>query len=158
MSSDKSYLRLLFFIGAFVPVLALLGVACGGSGGTTDNPGPGGVEATASEGTTDDPGSGGGDSSAFEVFLGDNFFEPNQFAARAGVPVTFSITNNGMAIHNMRIDGPDGQYNTGDDAVSEPQMIKGGETATLTWTPPEPGTYRFRCDYHPTSGGTITVS
>jgi len=53
--------------------------------------------------------------------------------------------------------GPDGLGMTEDDAVSEPDMIKGGESGVLVWTAPQPGTYAFRCDVHPDSQGTIIV-
>lgn len=139
MSPAKRYSRLLFFIGTLVPVLALLGLACGS-----------GAESVA-------PASAGG-IITLDVSLGDNFFEPNQFSISAGQKVTFRITNNGVAIHNMRIDGPDGQYFTADDTVSDPLMVNGGGTAVLTWTAPQTGTYNFRCDFHVESKGTITVS
>jgi len=54
--------------------------------------------------------------------------------------------------------GRDNQYNTADDAVSQPNVVKSGGTAVLTWTAPsKSGVYDFRCDLHPSSTGTITV-
>ncbi len=71
---------------------------------------------------------------------------------------TIEITNEGLAIHNMRIAGPDGEWNTDDDSVSDPDFIAGGVTAVVEFTPTLAGTYTFRCDIHPTiEGGQIVV-
>jgi plastocyanin len=88
-----------------------------------------------------------------EVVMGDNFFEPAELTVPAGETVTFSLTNEGSAIHNMRIDDPAGEV------ISDPDTIRGGETATLEWTAPsEPGEVPFLCEFHATQmTGTITV-
>lgn len=108
------------------------------------------------------PADGDGTPPAADVFvvsMGDNFFDPNDFAVAAGATVTFDITNDGAAIHNMRIAGPDGEYNTDDDAVSDPELFTGGDVGTLVWAVPESsGEIIFRCDFHPVEMvGTITV-
>jgi plastocyanin len=99
------------------------------------------------------------DGEAITVIMGDNFFDPDSITVAAGQPAVFSIRNEGAAIHNMRIAGPDGEYNTGDDAVSDPQIVSGGEEATLVWeAPAEPQEIPFRCDFHPREQvGTISV-
>ena len=84
----------------------------------------------------------------------------NDKAVKAAASVTFDLKNEGVAIHNMRIAGPDGSYNTDDDAVSDPQLVNAGEAATLAWTAPaQPGEMKFQCDFHVSVGmvGTITV-
>jgi plastocyanin len=92
----------------------------------------------------------------FDVSMGDNFFEPKEFTVRRGQTVTFNLTNDGRAVHNMRIAGSDGRYNTADDADSG--LLRRGETAVLVWTAPTaPGRVNFRCDLHPEQTGTITV-
>jgi len=94
------------------------------------------------------------------VGLKDNIFEPAQLTVKAGASVTFELKNEGVAIHNMRVAGPDASYNTDDDAVSDPQLVNAGATATLTWTAPDqPGEIKFQCDFHVALGmvGTITV-
>lgn len=93
------------------------------------------------------------------VSMGDNFFDPTEITVAAGSAVEIDLTNNGAAIHNMRIAGPDGEYNTDDDAVSDPDIVMGGQEAVLTWTAPDSaGEIIFRCDFHPTEMiGTITV-
>jgi len=93
------------------------------------------------------------------VSMKDNLFEPVDLTVKVGESVTINLTNDGVAIHNMRIAGADGKYNTDDDAVSDPQLVNAGGTATLNWTAPgQPGEVKFQCDFHaPGMAGTITV-
>jgi plastocyanin/heme-degrading monooxygenase HmoA len=93
------------------------------------------------------------------VSMGDNFFDPNDITVATGAETTFQLTNNGNAVHNMRIAGEDGEYNTDDDTVSDPDVVSGGDTAALDWTAPAgAGEIIFRCDFHPTEmTGTLTV-
>jgi plastocyanin len=93
------------------------------------------------------------------VSMKDNIFEPAELTVKAGASVTFDLKNEGVAIHNMRVAGPDGSYNTGDDAVSDPLTISGGATGKVDWTAPDqPGEIKFQCDFHqPAMAGTITV-
>jgi plastocyanin len=117
---------------------------------------------------------GGSDSSSasaapatsFDLVVSDsgstNFFElkgkkqPN-LVVKAGTDISVSVTNKGKAIHNMRVAGADNAFNTGDDFVSTPENISPGAKATLTFKVSQPGTYKFRCDFHPDSTGTITA-
>ena len=89
----------------------------------------------------------------------DNAFDPNEFTVPAGAEVTLNLNNDGTAIHNMRVAGDDNEYDTDDDAVSEEEVISGGDTGVLEWTAPdEAGEIDFRCDFHPTEmTGTIIV-
>jgi plastocyanin len=59
----------------------------------------------------------------------------------------------------MRIAGADNVFNSDDDAVSDPDLVAAGDTATVEWTAPdEAGEYDFYCDFHTTDMiGTITV-
>ena len=134
---------LITFVGAF----AATGDDDGGEPAVSETP-AGSPSASPADG-------GGG----YGVTMTDNKFDPNAFTVDAGASVAFDITNKGAAIHNMRIAGPDGNYNTGDDAVSDPQLVTGGQTATLDWqAPSESGEIIFQCDFHPTDmKGTITV-
>ncbi len=88
---------------------------------------------------------------------GDNFFTLNNLKVPLGETTTIEITNEGIAIHNMRIAGPDGEFNTADDIVSDPELISGGDTAVLEFTPTLAGTYTFQCDFHPTEQGGVIV-
>jgi plastocyanin len=100
----------------------------------------------------------GGDGATLDITVGDNFYKPNQFRVQAGQSVTLNVKNEGQAVHTVRLAGPDGRYETDDDTQVDPPMIKSGQTVSLVWTAPtEPGTYKFRCDYHPEETGTITV-
>ena len=94
----------------------------------------------------------------------DNSFDPDELTVRAGSTVTFDITNEGRAIHNLHLAGPGGDYTEdfcdgSGDPCSDPNRVPGGTTATLTWeVPPSPGEVDFRCDFHPQQmTGTITI-
>ena len=108
-----------------------------------------------------DGGNGGNDGGPgrFNVTMGDNFYEPSEFAAKAGQKLTFQFKNEGAAIHNMVVAGADNKYNTEDDALSEPRQIPSGGTGTLEWTAPdEAAIINVRCEFHPTdSTGIIRV-
>src|SRR5574341_2567176 len=114
------------------------------------------ASATPGAGSPTPAGGGGGN---VAITLTDNKFDPTEFTVSAGADVTFNLTNEGVAIHNMRIAGEDGQFNTGDDTSSDPGLISGGSTATLEWTAPDSaGEILFQCDFHPTDmKGVITV-
>ena len=130
-NSEHRGLNLFFLSASLILSIALLAAACsgGGDGDGIDNAGP----------------------VSFDISLGDNFFEANEFTLSPGQEVTFNITNNGSAVHNMRVDGGDGEYDTDDDTVSDPDLFQAGDTGTLVWTAPgETGTIIFRCDFHPT--------
>ena len=98
------------------------------------------------------------------ISLADNFFDLNgqqdpTMAAKPGDPITIQLTNKGSQPHNMRFAGPDAQLDSGDDVVSTPDLIPGGATGTLSLTIAQPGTYPYRCDFHPDQmKGEITVT
>jgi len=146
-------LRLTLFIAALTVATSAV-AACGGS--DEDGNGNGG---TTSPAATTPSGDGGDREVELDVSMGDNFFEPAEFTVGAGAAVTFNLTNDGAAIHNMRVAGADNEFNTDDDAVSQEELIPAGDTATLQWTAPdEPGVYDFQCDFHvPDMAGTVTV-
>ncbi len=59
----------------------------------------------------------------------------------------------------MSIAGLDGEYETQDDAVTDPEALQPGESGELTFVPQVAGNYTFRCDFHPANmGGQIEVS
>jgi plastocyanin len=94
-----------------------------------------------------------------QVTMHDNSFDPNAITVTAGATANFAVVNEGSAIHNMRIAGADNEYDTDDDAVTDPEVVPGGDEATLSWdVPAEAGSVDFRCDFHPTEmTGTVTV-
>lgn len=102
---------------------------------------------------------------AINVVMGDDFFDPREITVSAGSTVTFSLVNEGAAIHNMQIADGEGNYASdlcdaaAGDACSVPNAVRSGQEATLEWQAPDsPGEYPFRCDFHPVEMvGVITV-
>ena len=129
---------------ALIISVSLLAYACGGGGG--DDSG--------------DNGANGADGPvSFGVSMGDNFFEPDEFTVKRGQKLTLNLKNDGIAIHNMRVAGADNEYNTDDDALSDPEQFSPGDTGTLEWTAPDKaGEIDLKCEFHPTdSTGVIKV-
>ncbi len=78
---------------------------------------------------------------------------------KAGDEITFALTNDGAAIHNLSIAGDDDEFATDDDTTSDPAAINGGATGTLAITFDTARTYLYQCDFHPLQmKGEITVS
>lgn len=93
-----------------------------------------------------------------EVTIQDALFVANKLRVPFGQSATIDVTNRDTLVHNLRIAGFDGQYQTEDDAVTDPDPIPGGGSGTLSFSPAVPGAYTFRCDYHPgTMGGQVVV-
>ncbi len=88
----------------------------------------------------------------------ERHFLHNNIRVHVGDSLTIRVTNSDVESHDLRIAGLDGQYNTEDDAVTEPAKIDPGQTGELNFSPASPGGYTFRCDFHPGSmGGQIIV-
>lgn len=136
-----------------VGIVAVL-VLTSGSSGTT-----GGLGATPTpdprvEGLTPDV--------SFNIDAGgevDNaFFSPDTITANAGDVIELVVTNTGTVSHNLRLAGPDDEYDTADDFEMPPNVIIPGETQQLVVKLDQPGTYRFRCDFHPlVQTGTLVL-
>jgi plastocyanin len=137
--------------------LLVMSFACGDDDDDDGGDDNGGDETSAASAT--DGGDGGGDGGEFEVIATDFAFDPSELSVAAGSDVSITMTNEGAAPHNLRVAGEDGEYDTDDDAVTDPDNIGGGESGTLEWTAPEAaGDFEFRCDFHPAQmTGTITV-
>jgi plastocyanin len=93
--------------------------------------------------------SGGTIELADNVVIVDGQNNP-QINVTAGQEITATVSNTGTAIHNLRIAGSDGDYNTDDDDVSDPDLISGGGEGTITFNL-DAGTYPYQCDFHPTT-------
>lgn len=94
----------------------------------------------------------------YEIVAEGAAFQGNTVKAALGQLTTIRITNRDQLTHNLRIAGLDGQYDTEDDAVTEPAAIDPGASGELSFAPAVRGAYTFRCDYHPgTMGGQIIV-
>jgi plastocyanin len=149
-------------IGVVVVTFVLAFSSTGdGSGGEAASGSPD-VE-TPTEGPDSTPPPDGPDG-PISVVLQDNSFDPEELTVQAGSSATFELTNEGNAIHNMHIAGPEGDYTedfcAGDgDPCSDPNRIASGDTGTLTWQVPDaPGEVEFRCDFHAQDmTGTITI-
>ncbi|MEK7246982.1 MAG: cupredoxin domain-containing protein [Chloroflexota bacterium] len=149
MGAPLTVFRATFFL--LLVIVAVLAYACGDDDETSGEPA-----------ASFPAGGGGGDGAEvqeFNISFADNTFEPAEFTVAGGVIVQFNITSGGAAIHNMRTGGADNVFNDEDDAVSDPPLVNGGETAVLQWAAPVAGgTFDFRCDFHPEAMvGTITV-
>jgi plastocyanin len=120
------------------------------------------------------PGASGAPGGSQEIDLADIVIKYNgqdnpTIPVTAGQPVTFQLKNTGAAVHNIDVGGTSAQSPTdayfcspGDGkstACSTPNRLVAGGTGTLTFTITTPGTYHFRCDFHPTQMfGTFVVS
>src|SRR3990172_1652760 len=94
----------------------------------------------------------------YEIFAEGEAFYGNTISVTLGQLAVIRVTNRDQLTHNLRIAGLDGQYDTEDDAVTEPAAIAGGTSGELSFAPAIRGAYTFRCDYHPgTMGGQIVV-
>ena len=86
------------------------------------------------------------------------FFSPNAITANAGDVIELLVTNIGSVSHNLVVAGPDDEYETADDFEAEPFAIKAGETGRVVVKLDQPGTYRFRCSFHPlVQTGTLVL-
>ena len=104
------------------------------------------------------PGAGGGTGRSL-VTMGDNFFEfegerTPVIEVAAGEAVTWDLSHNGQAVHNMHIAGTDNEYGVdfcdvgGEEPCSDPDIFTAGQSGTITFQFDEPGTFIFRCDFH----------
>jgi plastocyanin len=168
MKIDITKLPVVEVVIAFFVIV--LGVTFAGAFAATDSDGEGAAVAesptpleTPDNGATP---SGGSPSPGgpLQVAMHDNSFDPDSFTVAAGSTAIFDISNEGNALHNMHIAGEGGEFTEdfcegGGDPCSDPNQVRGGQTATLTWqVPAEPGEVDFRCDFHPTEmTGTITI-
>jgi len=159
-----------------VPVsvsLLILAAACGSDDSDNGNGNGNADTATPTAAPTDAPSDGRGEQpdspqalsdelteavdGSIATTMEDNLFTLNNLKVPLGQVTTIEIANDGAAIHNMRIAGPDGEWNTDDDSVSDPEFVAGGETAIVEFTPTIAGTYTFRCDFHPLEQGGVIV-
>jgi plastocyanin len=114
------------------------GGAAGGGGGDDEEPSGGG---------------GGGGGETLDVSLVDFRIEPPNPTVQAGT-VTFNVSNDGQAPHNLEVEGPSGEAELEQDLAP-------GESGELTVDLSEPGTYKWYCPVgdHESLGmvGEVTV-
>jgi plastocyanin len=127
---------------ALVGALALAAAGCGGDdGGGTAGATTAAPETTAAPGTT----AGGED----ELKLTAQGFAWSQTSLQmqAGSEVTVEVSNRDSTTHSF----------TFPDAGAD-QDIPAGEDATVAFTAPAAGSHQFRCKYHGSMTGTVTVT
>lgn len=106
----------------------------------------------ALDATVIEPGDG-----VVEIETKDTLFVGNNIAVPVAESSIIRVTNEDAAVHNLRIAGTDGLFDTEDDAVTEPETIGEQGVGELTFAPSLPGSYTFRCDFHSTMGGQIAA-
>ena len=120
--------------GALPPPLALT-AGGGGGGGTVGGGGGGGGGTTLTVGTNTAP--------------GHKFF-PATFSAPANTEVKLTFNNQSTSQpHNLT-------FQQGITAATATNVAM-GQSETLTFRTPGPGSYQFVCTIHPTMVGTLTV-
>ncbi len=141
-------------------LVAMLAVAACGAGQAKDNvdvsySGPGATATVSSfqpissatpapSATATSASSGGstGSGQPLPVMARDNVFDPKEISIQRGTTYTLTLTNRGTSAHNWRLIGVAGEPKT--------DIIQGGQTARVTFTVNESGTFTMRCDVHPT--------
>jgi cupredoxin-like protein len=84
----------------------------------------------------------------------DNRFSLASIAISTEESYSLSLSNKGDAVHNWHVLG----VRAANGSEIESPLIDGGKTATISFSIPKPGVYRFQCDVHPdTMKGTLTV-
>ncbi len=129
-------------IGVLVGVLALGAAGCGG-----DDDGGGSASATtAAPETTSAPGTSAAEN---EVKLTASGFawDKTDLEMAAGSEVKVEVTNDDSAPHSFTF-----------DEARVDRTVAAGEDATVTFTAPDAGSYEFRCKFHASMTGTVTVT
>jgi plastocyanin len=145
------------------------------------------VQGAASATPTPAPGSQVHTDVTADITMSDAGYTPAQVTLAAGKVFGINLTNNGQFVHNLRIAGPDGLFNTDDDIVSPDisPLVQATPTPTSAAAPSgsataapsaaaptpapantgivtgkidTPGTYKYQDDFHPTQiTGTIVI-
>jgi len=123
-----------------VVVVAVLILTSGSSGGGGAKP----------EETPDPRVAGKTPDNSISLNVDDVNFSLTKILGKAGEVIEFLVTNTGTQSHNMVVAGPDNEYDTADDFNPAPFAIKAGETGRVVVKIDDPGTYLFRCAFHPT--------
>ena len=133
-----------------IGVVVVLILTSGSSGGGA-KPGP----------TPDPRVAGATPDNSISLEVSDVNFSQREISGNAGDVIEFLVTNTSgtQQSHNMVVAGPDNEYDTADDFNPEPFAIKAGETGRVVVKIDDPGTYLFRCAFHPTiEFGTLVLN
>ena len=133
-------------IGVLAGVLALGAVGCGGGegGSTTAAPETTSAPETTAAGTT---AAGGGGENEIQLTASGFAWDKTDLQMTAGSEVKVEVTNDDSAPHSFTF-----------AEASVDQTVDGGENATVTFTAPGAGEYPFRCKFHASMTGTVTVT
>jgi len=119
--------------------LAVVGTACSSGGGSSSSGGTSGSGGSSSGGCTADSATALSGNLTIQNFA----FQPDCFSVSAGS--TISVENKDSATHTFTVAGTD--VNVSLDAGTNQDA-----------TAPDPGTYAFHCNIHPTMTGTLIVA
>jgi plastocyanin len=150
---------------AAVVVAVIVGIVLlAGGGGSTSS--------TATPAASADPRLGGASAAeSFNVSATDDGvdinprFAPNTITAQAGEVFQINVKNDGHSAHNLVVAGLNGSFDPPSSWTTidpnnsnNPQAILAGDTGTVAVKIDTPGTYQFRCSFHPTQQvGTLTI-
>jgi plastocyanin len=84
-------------------------------------------------------------------------FEPNRISGVAGEVIEIITPNIGSVAHNLRVAGLDGEYDTRDDWITDPDTVFPDEEGRVVVKIDEPGSYPFKCDFHPQQTGMLIL-
>jgi plastocyanin len=132
-------------VGLLVGVLALAAAGCGGDG----DDGGGASATTAAPETTSAPTTTatGGGGNELQLVAADFAWDKTSLEMTAGSEVSVEVRNEDTAQHSFTF-----------EAASVDEVVPGGEDATATFTAPAAGSYEFRCRFHGSMTGTVTVT
>jgi plastocyanin len=124
-------------------VLAGCGGNSGGGGGSATTPT---TEPTSTEAT---PAAGGqGSGNEVKLVASDFKFDQTSLSFKSGDQVKIELNNTGKVEHNFTF-----------EEANVDQDVEGGEDATVTFTAPAAGSFKFFCKYHPAKmTGTLTIT
>ena len=130
--------------GVLAGVLALGLAGCGGAdeGGSAS-------ATTAAPETTSAPETtaGGGTGNELQLTASGFAWDKTDLQMTAGSEVKVEVRNEDSAPHSFTF-----------PEASVDQTVDGGEDATVTFTAPSAGEYPFRCKFHASMTGTVTVA
>jgi plastocyanin len=140
--------RRMVVIGMLAGVLALAAAGCGG--GDDDGAGSASATTTAPETTAASEttaAAGGGTEDELQLVASGFAWDKTSLEMAAGAEVKVEVANEDSAPHSFTF-----------DEASVDQTVDGGEDATVTFTAPDAGSYEFRCKFHGSMTGTVTVT
>jgi len=88
----------------------------------------------------------------------DAGFAPDSIDLRPGETVKLVVRNTGSISHSVRVAGADGEYNTSDDYVSNPETILPGKEGVVVVRFDDEGTFEFQDPSAPNASGTLAVA